>query len=311
MEIVQGLPQPINEHPTVLTIGAFDGVHRGHQHLISSAVRRARARGFQAAALTFDPHPDLVLHPRRERLYLADLEERGEQIAALGADLLIVLPFTHEVMALSAQQFMSWICRAITLRELWIGWDFALGRRREGDLARLREIGRELNYTVHPVEPFTLDGLTVSSTGIRALLRAGDVAGVVPLLGRPFAVRGTVVEGDRRGRTIGFPTANIAVDEHRMLPGDGVYVCHAWLGDHRYGAVTNVGVRPTFAGARRTVEAYLLDFAEEIYDETLRLDFLHRLRGEQKFDGISALIEQIGRDVGAAREWLKTHTSSE
>src|SRR5437867_2903680 len=170
MELVHGLPQPINERPTALTIGAFDGVHLGHQHLISATVRRARASGYQSAVLTFDPHPDLVTHPQRERLYLAGLEERTEQIAALKVDLLIVLPFTREVMAQDAREFMSHICNAVALRELWVGWDFALGRKREGDLSRLREIGREFGYTVHPVDRFTLDGTTVSSTQIRAAL---------------------------------------------------------------------------------------------------------------------------------------------
>jgi riboflavin kinase/FMN adenylyltransferase len=172
-------------------------------------------------------------------------------------------------------------------------------------------IGLELGYSVHPVEPFIYNGAAISSTRIRAALRAGDVAEAAALFGRPFAVRGPVAEGDRRGRMIGFPTANVAVDQHRMLPGDGVYVCHAWIGDRRYGAVTNVGVRPTFAGTRRTVEAYVLDFAGDIYGETLRLDFLHHLRGEQKFDGVAALIAQITKDISAAREWLKTHTSPE
>jgi riboflavin kinase / FMN adenylyltransferase len=305
MELVQGLPQPINERPTVLTIGAFDGVHHGHRHLIGSAVRRARMLDCQSAVLTFDPHPDLVIHPERGRHYLTSADERAQLIAGLGLDLLIILPFTREVMAQSAHEFMSRVCHAVALRELWVGWDFALGRGREGDLPRLRAIGHELGYNVHPVEPFVLHGATVSSSRIRAALRDGDVVAAATLLDRPFCLRGLVMEGDRRGRTIGFPTANIAVDAQHALPADGVYVCHAWLGDQRYGAVTNVGVRPTFAGAHRTVEAYLLDFVGEIYGETLRLDFLHRLRGEQKFDGIAALIAQITEDVGAARAWLK------
>ena len=306
MELVHGLPQPINERPTVLTIGAFDGVHLGHQHLIGSAVRRARALACQSAVLTFDPHPDLVIHPERERLYLTGLDERAELIAGLGVDLLIVMPFTRDVMALSAHEFMAQVCGAAALRELWVGWDFALGRRREGDLARLRDIGRQLGYSVHPVDAYTLaDGTLVSSTRIRGALRDGETGAAAALLGRPFSVRGPVAEGERRGRTIGFPTANVLVDQHHVLPGDGVYVCHAWLGDTRYGAVTNIGMRPTFAGTRRTVEAYLLDFADDIYGEMLRLDMLHRLRPEQKFAGVAALVAQITRDVAAAREWLQ------
>jgi riboflavin kinase/FMN adenylyltransferase len=305
MELVQGLPQPINERPTVLTIGAFDGVHLGHRRLIGSAVQRAQALDWQSAVLTFDPHPSLVIRPDRERLYLASLEERIEQIAGLGVDLLIVLPFNRDVMALTAHEFMARVCHAVALRELWIGHDFALGRGREGNLARLRDIGHELGYSVHPVEPLLLDGAPVSSTRIRSALREGDLLSADRLLGHPFGLRGPVAEGARRGRTIGFPTANVAVDPRHILPADGVYVCHAQVAGQRYGAVTNVGMRPTFAGAHRTVEAYLLDFIDDIYGETLRLDFLHRLRGERKFDGIAALVAQITSDVAAARQWLK------
>jgi len=218
MKLVQGLPQPINELPTVLTIGAFDGVHLGHQHLIRSTVRRAQALGCQSAVLTFDPHPDLVIHPERERHALASLEERAERIAAMGVDLLIVLPFNRDLMALTAHEFMARLCRAVALRELWIGWDFALGRGREGNIVRLHEIGHELGYSVHPVEPFLLEDVAVSSTRIRVALQEGDVATAARLLGQPFSLRGGVAEGDRRGRTIGFPTANVAVDPGQLGP---------------------------------------------------------------------------------------------
>lgn len=306
MERVHGLLPSINARPTILTIGAFDGVHLGHRHLIGAAVRRARELRAQSAVLTFDPHPDTIIHPERGRLYLTSLDERADLIADLGVDLLIVLPFSRATMALTADNFMARVCGAVALRELWIGHDFALGRKREGNLARLREIGTQRGYTVHPVEALVLpNGELVSSSRIRAMLAEGDVAGAARLLGRPFSVRGPVVKGEQRGRTIGFPTANIVVPEQHMLPADGVYVCRAEVGGRRYGAVTNIGVRPTFDGTRRTVEAYLLDFADDIYGETIMLDFLHRLRGEQKFDGIAALIGQITADVAAARAWLK------
>jgi riboflavin kinase/FMN adenylyltransferase len=210
-------------------------------------------------------------------------------------------------MSLAARDFMIQLCGAVALRELWIGWDFALGRKREGDFHRLSDIGAELGYTVHPIERYTLESETISSTRIRAALQEGDVATAAHLLGRPFSARGEVVAGDKRGRTIGFPTANTAVDPQHTVPANGVYVCRASVGGAQYGAVTNIGVRPTFDGTRRTVEAYLLDFADEIYGQTLELEFLHRLRGEQKFDGISALVEQITQDVAAARGWLTHH----
>ncbi|HNP71724.1 MAG TPA: FAD synthetase family protein, partial [Kouleothrix sp.] len=177
MDIVQGLLRSINSRPTILTIGAFDGVHVGHQHLIGTTVRRARELGCQSAVITFDPHPDTVIHPERDRLYLTSLDERMELIEALGADLLIVLPFTRELMGLPAHEFMQQICDAVALRELWVGWDFALGRKREGTLPRLREIGHELGYSVHPVDALArADGSPISSTRIRDALRSGDVA---------------------------------------------------------------------------------------------------------------------------------------
>ncbi|MFO7170765.1 MAG: bifunctional riboflavin kinase/FAD synthetase [Chloroflexota bacterium] len=304
MNIVHGLPRPINEQPTVMTIGAFDGLHRGHQHLIGTVVERARALGCQSAVLTFDPHPDAIIRPERAQPVLTTVEERAEVLAELGVDLLIVVPFTRQLMSLGAREFMGEVCDAVALRELWIGWDFALGRKREGDARRLGEIGQELGYSVHTVERVTLGGETVSSSSIRAALEAGDVAKAASMLGRPFSVRGEVVAGDRRGRTIGFPTANIAVEPGHATPSNGVYVCYATVGGARYGAVTNIGVRPTFDGTKRTVEAYLLDFTDEIYGEVLKLEFLQRLRGEQKFDGISALVAQITRDVAEARTLL-------
>jgi riboflavin kinase/FMN adenylyltransferase len=308
MELVHGLIHQINERPTILTIGAFDGVHRGHQHLIGAVVRRAKALGCQSAVLTFDPHPDLVVHPERDRLYLTSLEERTELIAALGVDLLIVMPFNREVMGLSALDFMMQVRSAVALRELWVGWDFALGRKREGTLDRLREIGRQLDYTVHPVDAFMLaDGTLISSSRIREALQAGDIAIAAKLLGRTFSLSGTVVTGDQRGRTIGFPTANIAVGPQHVLPADGIYVCRAEVGGQRYGAATSIGVRPTFDGTTRTVEAYLLDFADDIYGETLKLDILHRLRGEEKYDSVAALVAQINQDVASTRAWLASH----
>jgi riboflavin kinase/FMN adenylyltransferase len=304
MELVHGLPQPINELPTILTIGVFDGVHRGHQHLLNLVARRARDLGCQSAALTFDPHPDLVIRPDTGRLYLTSLDERVDQINALGLDLLIVLPFTRETMAQSAAEFMRRLCGAVALRELWAGPDLAVGHKREGTLLRLSELGHTFGYTVHPVEPYHQQGDQVRSTRIRMALDAGAVDVAEELLGRPFELHGVVVEGDKRGRTIGFPTANLAVDQHHLLPSNGVYVCSVELNGQRYGAVTNIGVRPTFDGIARRVEVYILDFNDEIYGETVRLSFLQRLRGEQKFDGIAALVGQITKDVTAARAFL-------
>jgi riboflavin kinase/FMN adenylyltransferase len=267
-------------------------------------VRRARSLGYQSAVVTFDPHPDLVLRPGSERYYLTSLEERAELIARLGVDLLIVLRFTRELMAQSAQDFMQRLCRAVALKELWAGPDLAVGHKREGNLARLAALGQTLGYSVHPVEPLTQAGEQVSSTRIRAALEAGDVEAAQALLGHPFTLRGPVVEGDKRGRTIGFPTANLSIDAQHIIPANGVYAGQVLVGDKQFGAVTNIGVRPTFGDSARRVETFILDYTGDIYGEELRVSFLKRLRGEQKFAGIGELVAQISRDVGDARAYL-------
>lgn len=290
--------------PVALTIGVFDGVHLGHQRLIES-VRAAAARlGGVSGVLTFDPHPDQVLHPERERLYLTTLDERRQLIEALGVDQLIVLRFDRELASVLAEAFMARITQAMRLRELWVGPDARLGAGGRGTTPVLARLGEELSYSVHAVERLLVDGHPVTSTEIRRMLAAGQVDAAARLLGRPYALRGEVVHGDHRGATIGFPTANLATPPEQLLPADGVYACVVELpgASTAQPAVTNVGVRPTFGALRRTVETYLLDWSGELYGATVRIAFRQRLRGEQKFSGIDALVAQIRADVAAARE---------
>lgn len=296
--------------PTLLTIGKFDGVHRAHQQLVRALVERARATNAQSAVLTFDPHPDEVLRPERTIRYLTTINERAALLHELGVDMLLVVPFTLATTQMSAEDFMRLVCQHVALREVWVGPDFRLGYKAQGTLPVLREIGERRGYTVHPIEQWTLDGEIVSSTAIRAMLAEGRVADVPRYLGRPFSIQGEVVGGDQRGRTIGFPTANVAIASDHMLPGDGVYVCRVRLLDDKreFGAVTNVGVRPTFGVLGRTVEAHLFDVAEDLYGSAVRVTFLERLRGEQKFGGIEALVAQIKHDAEAARMWLREHS---
>jgi riboflavin kinase/FMN adenylyltransferase len=292
--------------PMALTIGAFDGIHLGHQRLIQQ-VRAAAARlDGESAVLTFEPHPDRVLHPERECLLLTTSAERMRLIEALGVDHLIVLPFDRKLARIPAETFMESVCAAMALRELWVGPDARLGAGGRGTAPVLRDLGLRLGYTVHEVERLQVAGQIVSSTTIRKALGAGRVDEAARLLGRPFAIGGEVVHGDHRGATIGFPTANVAYAPDQLLPADGVYACRVTLTDGRdeYPAVTNVGLRPTFGSLRRTVEAYLLDWNGDLYGQTIRVGFLRRLRGEQKFSGIDALIAQIKADVAAAREIL-------
>lgn len=305
MEIVRALEPGSSDRPAVLTMGKFDGLHLGHQRLIATTVERAGALGLASAVLTWEPHPNAVLRPHKPLHLLTSLEEKIELIARHGPDRLIIAPFTRATMATSADAYMAQVVAAMPVRELWVGEDFAMGRGRAGDVASLMTIGMHLGFAVGAVGKVIHGDQPVSASRVRELLGAGAVAEVVPLLGRPFGLRGTVVEGDRRGRTIGFPTANLAIAPEHVLPADGVYACRVYLNGEALPAVTNLGVRPTFDGLRRTVEAHLLDWSGDLYGQSLRLEFIARLRGEQKFAGVEALIAQIAQDAARARELLR------
>ncbi|KPL81524.1 bifunctional riboflavin kinase/FAD synthetase [Herpetosiphon geysericola] len=295
--------------PTLLTIGKFDGVHQAHQHILRRLVERARQLDCHSAVLTFDPHPDEILRPEREIRYLTTINERAALMQDLGIDLLAVLPFNQATSQLSPKAFLQLLLNHVPVRELWIGPDFKLGHRGAGTMPVLQNLGQELGFTIEPIPYWTLDDEIVSSTAIRSCLAAGDVQTANHYLGRPFSLQGIVVPGDQRGRKIGFPTANVQIASNHMLPADGVYVCNVQLLDDRrsFGAVTNIGVRPTFGVLGRAVEAHLFDFNEDIYGRSLRVSFLQHIRGEQKFAGIEQLVAQIGRDAQFAREWLEQH----
>ncbi len=309
MQTYLGFPTQPLDRPAFLTIGNFDGVHRGHQMLISEMAAAAHAAGCRAGLLTFDPHPLAVLRPDTPLLFLTSPEERADLLAALGLDFVLILPFDRDVAALPAAEFMRRLVERVPLCALWIGPDFALGRGREGSAAQLKEIGRELGYDVQVTRQYDWQGEPVRSSRIRSLLVGeGAVDQAAALLGRPYQVSGPVTVGAQRGRKLGFPTANVVLPEGRLLPAYGVYACWAWRGQTGLPAVVNVGVRPSFDNGQPSVEAYLLDFDDDIYGETLGLSFIRRLRGEQRFADIQALIAQIGRDATEARRTLADPT---
>jgi riboflavin kinase/FMN adenylyltransferase len=292
------------EKPSIVTIGVFDGVHRGHQYLIRRLVETARARGQLSVAITFYPHPDVVIRGITGRYYLTTPEERAEILMALGIDVVITLPFDDDLRHIRAAAFVDQMNTYLQLETLWVGSDFALGYQREGNVTFLRQQGEEKGFGVEVIDLLLSEGGAISSTVIRDALTAGDVVSARHLLGRSYAVSGEVVHGEARGRKIGFPTANIAVPESLVIPANGVYAGWGLLGDERFMAVTNVGLRPTFNGQSVTVEAHLLDFNRDIYGETLGFTFETRLRPEMRFSGIDALISQIAEDSAAARAYL-------
>ncbi len=305
MQQIYGLTAARLDQPSLVTIGVFDGVHRGHQHLLRRLVAQAHAGGQLAVVQSFFPHPDVVLRGLTGRYYLTSPEQKAALLAELGVDVLITQTFDDALRQVRAGDYVDLLLRRLRMRALWVGPDFAMGYRREGDVVYLRQRGAETGFELHVVD-LLADGEpeAIRSTTIRQALRDGDIEQARALLGRPYAVAGPVMRGDRRGHLIGFPTANIGVWDQQVIPANGVYAGWATLGADRFMAVTNVGVRPTFGGQDVTVEAYLLDFDATIYDQELALTFERRLRPEMKFSGVDALVAQIRMDVEAGRAYL-------
>ena len=289
-----------------LTIGVFDGVHRGHQEIIQLLVAGARQAGAPAVVLSFHPHPAEVLGGKEIRC-LTTPDERAELLVALGVDVVITEAFTRSLAETQAADFMKYLKERLGLRHLLVGYDFALGHNREGDYYRLSALGKELDYEVRALPAVSGQKGIISSSFIRQRLMAGQVGEAAEALGRFYAVSGPVVHGDGRGKKINIPTANIAFPERKVVPANGVYACWAWVGDERHPAVTNVGIRPTFTPDQETphIETHLLDFSQELYDREIKLEFVARLRDEMRFSSVGLLIAQIQDDILEARSLLQ------
>ena len=293
--------------PVVVALGNFDGVHLGHQVVVRRAVEEARSRGMPAVAVTFDPHPQVVLRPGSEPKLLTVLEVREELLLRCGVDEVRVLRFDLELSKKSPGDFV----REVLVGELGagavvVGENFRFGYKASGDVEALERHMRDAGGEAYAVPTYVLGeaagwGEDINSTRIRVLLHDGEVREAARLLGRPYSLRGVVIEGEKRGRTLGFPTANVLPDAVALVPGRGVYAGHARVGEERYGACTNVGVAPTFERRESRVEVYLLDYEGDLYGEVIDVTFEGRLRPEKQFSGVYELKEQIARDVAEAR----------
>lgn len=303
MQIVRGLESyPPDAAASAVALGAFDGIHLGHRAILGTAVTHARHQTLRAVACTFDRHPMEVLQPDRAPLPITTLEERLELIAETGIDTTVIIPFTQSVAAVEAKAFVQDVLiGTLKAREIVVGFNHRFGRGARGDAQLLESLAGPLGFRAHTVPALTVDGVAVSSSEIRGALQRGDLPRAARLLGRQYSIQGEVVRGAGRGRTLGFPTANVKTDRPLGLPV-GVYVCRATVGSVEHQAVVNVGVRPTFGETELAVEAHLLDFAGDLYGERVTLTFLRRLREERKFPSVDALRQQIALDVAAARQ---------
>ncbi len=305
------LPPHVGE--TIVTVGTFDGVHRGHLDVLSRLVARSRATGRRSVLLTFQPHPLELLKPDSAPMLLTTPNEKLAAIACAQIDYVVVLPFTRALADHSADQFVDILLRdRLQMSELLIGHDHGFGRGRSGDAETLRALGARRGFVVEVVPPVqTEGGHPVSSTHIRRALASGDLDAACEALGRPYAVSGVVVPGDARGRTLGFPTLNLVLESSRkLLPPDGVYAVHADTLLGRFGGMMNLGGRPTFGEDRRTIEAHLFDAAGDFYGGVVQIRFVSRLRGTRPFDGKEALMAQLALDEQDARRALTVFADS-
>lgn len=306
MEVLRGFPQrPQRPAPGVVALGTFDGVHRGHVALLGEAVRRAGERGVPSAALTFDPHPLQVIAPPPEPFLLTTLDERLDLLAALGLSSTYVLHFDEAFRRLSAEEWVDLLHTRVGMEEVVCGANYTFGRDRGGNVEGLRALAAARGFAVHIAPQVHVGGTLVSSTLIRRLLRMGDVQEAARFLGRWYALEGIVQRGDARGRTLGFPTANLAITEEKLLPGAGIYAAFAGTEEGIHQAAVSVGTRPTFGPGALTVEAYLLDFSADLYGQTMTLRFVQRLREEIAFTSEAALVRQIQDDVAETRRVLQ------
>jgi len=308
----QGLDEvPAGWGESVVTIGKFDGVHRGHQRVVDRAAQLGRERGLPVVAVTFDPHPDEVIRPGSHPPFLCSARRRAELLASLGADAVCVLPFTLEFSRLDPDEFVRTVLvEHLHAASVVVGEDYRFGHKAAGDVALLAKLGEKYDYTIEGLPLLVLDGVTVSSSEIRRLLESGDVAEAAKLLGRPHRVEGVVVRGHQRGRQLGFPTANVESPPHTAIPADGIYA--GWLATldevgaetRRWPAAISIGTNPTFSGRTRTVEAFVLDTTADLYGQHVALDFVARIRGQHKYDSLQELVDAIANDTDRTRSLL-------
>ena len=305
MKIFHGTENANIQKPTVLTLGVFDGLHLGHQRIMQTVVERSNTVGAHPTAITFDPHPRAVLHPESAPPLLQTLDQRLANLEVLGIEQAIVVPFTREFAGIDAEEFLKEIVHdRLQAKEVYLGKGFAFGKNRGGNIDLLRKMSAELGFFADEVPEVCLRGKRISSSKIRHLLADGHVNLVRRMLGRPYGVEGVIIRGNRRGHTIGFPTANLK-PHNRVVPKFGVYATATLLDGVWRRSITNIGVRPTFENeAEPSIETYIFDFDGDLYGDVLRVRFLHRIRDERKFSGVEELTAQIERDTDTAMNYF-------
>ena len=303
MNFHQLLAEAAPDKETVVTVGVFDGVHLGHCHLLKRLVQLSQPN-LLPTVLTFSNHPITVLRPGAQVSYLTSSQQKARLLQDQGVDLTISLEFTQELAQVTAEDFVKTLVDLLHMRGLVLGPDAAIGRNRQGDLDFLRQAGAGLGFWVESVEPLLLDGVLVKSRSIRESISRGEVAACAKLLNRNYSLEGRVVAGDRRGTELGFPTANLSIDKEIVLPGDGIYATWATVDGVRYPSASSIGVRPTFGLSERLLEVHVMDFDHDIYGKSMCVEFADKLRDQETFASVKALVHQINNDVADSRRVL-------
>ncbi|MFN0274578.1 MAG: bifunctional riboflavin kinase/FAD synthetase [Chitinophagales bacterium] len=293
---------------SVITIGTFDGVHKGHREIINKIISSAKEVNGESVIITFYPHPRNIIQPQQPVYYLTTLEEKLSLLEKLGVDNVIVVPFSREFSEMEAEDFAEdFLIKKFNPKIIVFGYDHKFGRNRKGDIHLLKQIAAKDHVQVEEISEQTINNITISSTQIRTCLKEGNIADANALLGYNYSLAGIVVKGDQIGRTIGFPTANLHIDDtQKLIPGDGVYVVKIFLknnGTYHFGLL-NIGNRPTFHKTEKRIETYILDFDKTIYGEEMQVEFLHFIRKDKKYDSAEMLIEAIGQDEIEGRKFL-------
>lgn len=309
MEVIRDISQfPTLSHP-VVTSGTFDGVHIGHQKILKRVQERARQSNGQSVVITFWPHPRLVLFPEDNNLkLLSTIDERIEQLRNFGVDYLLIIPFTKEFSRMTSRSFITDVLvRAINTKVLVIGYDHRFGKNREGSFEHLKLRSQQYGFEVEEIPRQDVDDVGVSSTKIRTALESGKIRTATKYLGRPYTLTSVVEEGNKLGRTIGYPTANLALPEaHKLVPANGVYAVWVYVAAERFAGMLNIGTRPTINGHHLTIEVHLLNFNRDIYGQGIKIEFVQRLREEKKFNGLDALKAQLAQDKETVEQLLRS-----
>ncbi|MAY21854.1 MAG: riboflavin biosynthesis protein RibF [Flavobacteriaceae bacterium] len=298
-----------SERGTVVTIGTFDGVHVGHKAILKRLIEAAQNENLESVLLTFFPHPRMVLQKDSDLKLLNTLSEKKTELEKVGLDHLVVHPFTHEFSRLNAVEYVrDVLVNQLKAKKIIIGYDHRFGRNRTADINDLREFGNTYGFSVEEISAKELDDVAVSSTKIRNALQEGDIATANTYLGYPYRLHGTIVSGKGIGKELGYPTANLKVDEsYKLIPKKGVYITQTEMDQKRYYGLTSIGTNPTVGGTKKTIETYFMDLNQDLYGKEIPLEFLAHIRGEEHFSSVAMLKEAIKKDEDFARKFLKKH----